>query len=225
MNATEDRTSMAAMRISEQSSEMRDVNALGSAIAELKQVYHEGAATVRKALVQSQNLHKASTVQEVQELLGCISLMDDHASKIIMRISEHRLDQEVKTECLEEGEYGEIHVLHHRVMSAAMKMKHSSGMEDVDTLIAAINALKRVCHDEGHTSAITEDAAAIRVAVLQSEELDNVSTEQDVHRLLQCLNTKEDHASKIVMRISEYFLEQEVKPELLAEASSGMSLC
>ena len=76
--------------------------------------------SVRKPVMQSQRRHEAGTDQEVEELLGCIDTMDDHASKNITRIPEHRLDQKVKTM----ASLGRSTCCTHRVTSVAMKERH-----------------------------------------------------------------------------------------------------
>ena len=104
----------------------------------------EDAATIRKAVLQSQELHKGGTLQDVHQMVRWINTKEDHASKIMTTISDYFLAQKVKAELLSEEEYKEVLVLHHKVMVAAMKTKQSSETGACDALDAAIQALKPV---------------------------------------------------------------------------------
>eukprot|EP00913_Durusdinium_trenchii_P001238 g1141.t1 len=59
-----------------------------------------------------------------------------------------------------------------------------------------------IFHDDGRIAGILEDAMTIRKAVAQ---------------LVRWINTKEEHASKLMHTIAEYFLAQKVKKEQLSE--------
>merc|ERR1719326_841887 len=53
---------------------------------------------------------------------------------------------------------------------------------------------------------MVEDAATIRKAVVQSAELHGAGTLQDLHQVQRWIMTKEEHASKIMTTIADYFL-------------------
>eukprot|EP00427_Karlodinium_veneficum_P017179 CAMPEP_0169124266 /NCGR_PEP_ID=MMETSP1015-20121227/34230_1 /TAXON_ID=342587 /ORGANISM="Karlodinium micrum, Strain CCMP2283" /LENGTH=165 /DNA_ID=CAMNT_0009187665 /DNA_START=43 /DNA_END=540 /DNA_ORIENTATION=- len=74
-----------------------------------------------------------------------------------------------------------------------------------------------IFNDDGRIASILEDAQTIRKAVAQSNELHSKGSMQDVHQMVRWIMTKEDHATKIMTTIAEYFLAQKVKKELLSE--------
>merc|ERR1712154_130033 len=100
------------------------------------------AATIRKAVVQSAELHKSGTLQDMHQLQRWIATKEDHASNVMTTIADYFLAQKVKKDLLTLEEYKEVLVLHHAVMVAAMKAKQSSETGPVDALDAAIEALK-----------------------------------------------------------------------------------
>ncbi|CAE8691177.1 unnamed protein product, partial [Polarella glacialis] len=78
-----------------------------------------------------------------------------------------------------------------------------------------------IFHDDGRIAMILEDAMTIRKAVAQSQELHASGKLQDMHQLVRWINTKEDHATKIMTTVAEYFLAQKVKKELLSDHDYG----
>merc|ERR1719293_87088 len=104
----------------------------------------EDASTIRKAVVQGGELHKAGALQDVHQMIRWINTKEAHASSIMTTIGDYFLAQKVKKDLLSEAEYKEVLVLHHAVMVAAMKTKQSAEAGPVDTLDAAIEALKPV---------------------------------------------------------------------------------
>merc|ERR1719310_945867 len=104
----------------------------------------EDASTIRKAVVQSADLHKAGALQDVHQMIRWINTKEAHASSIMNTIGEYFLAQKVKKDLLSEAEYKEVLVLHHAVMVAAMKTKQSAELGPVDNWDAAIEALKPV---------------------------------------------------------------------------------
>merc|ERR1740121_3577264 len=105
----------------------------------------EDAMTIRKAVAQSQTLHKGGTLQEIHQMVRWINTKEDHATKIMTTVAEYFLAQKVKKEmCGSEHEYHEVLALHHAVMVAAMKTKQSSEIGPVDALDKAIQALRPV---------------------------------------------------------------------------------
>eukprot|EP00927_Polykrikos_kofoidii_P055017 TRINITY_DN49335_c0_g1_i1.p1 TRINITY_DN49335_c0_g1~~TRINITY_DN49335_c0_g1_i1.p1 ORF type:complete len:180 (+),score=43.95 TRINITY_DN49335_c0_g1_i1:57-542(+) len=104
----------------------------------------EDAQTIRKAVVQSTDLHKAGGLQDIHQMVRWINTKEAHASNIMTTIADYFLAQKVKKELMTDAEYKEVLVLHHAVMVAAMKTKQSSETGAVDALDAAIDALKPV---------------------------------------------------------------------------------
>eukprot|EP00928_Gymnodinium_smaydae_P043209 TRINITY_DN28_c0_g1_i1.p1 TRINITY_DN28_c0_g1~~TRINITY_DN28_c0_g1_i1.p1 ORF type:complete len:185 (+),score=60.85 TRINITY_DN28_c0_g1_i1:81-557(+) len=104
----------------------------------------EDAATIRKSVVQAAELHSAGKLQDVHQMVRWINTKEQHATNIMTTIGDYFMAQKIKKDQLSEGEYKEVLVLHHAVMVAAMKTKQSSETGPVDTLDAAIAALKPV---------------------------------------------------------------------------------
>eukprot|EP00448_Togula_jolla_P009326 CAMPEP_0170614744 /NCGR_PEP_ID=MMETSP0224-20130122/24966_1 /TAXON_ID=285029 /ORGANISM="Togula jolla, Strain CCCM 725" /LENGTH=152 /DNA_ID=CAMNT_0010940427 /DNA_START=22 /DNA_END=477 /DNA_ORIENTATION=- len=98
----------------------------------------EDAITIRKAVTQAQELHKAGKLQDMHQFVRWVNTKEEHASKIMTTIAEYFLAQKVKKDQLSEHDYHEVLALHHAVMVAAMKAKQSSDMAAVDALDAAI---------------------------------------------------------------------------------------
>merc|ERR1719215_1205394 len=102
----------------------------------------EDAATIRKAVVQSGELHKAGSLQDVHQMMRWIATKEEHAAKIMTTIGDYFLAQKVKKDQLTNEEYKEVLVANHAVMVAAMKTKQSSELGAVDNLDAAIAAME-----------------------------------------------------------------------------------
>merc|ERR1719324_1239837 len=83
----------------------------------------EDASTIRKAVVQSAELHQNGGLQDVHQMIRWINTKEAHASSIMTTIGDYFLAQKVKKEALTDAEYKEVLVLHHSVMVAAMKTK------------------------------------------------------------------------------------------------------
>jgi len=101
----------------------------------------EDAATVRKAMVQINELGTASPLA-VNQTVRWINTKEEHAASIITTASEYMLAQRVKKELFEsEGEYKEALVAHHTLMQAAMKTKQVVDVAACDALDAAIETV------------------------------------------------------------------------------------
>jgi len=108
-------------------------------VAEIKQA----AATIRKAMVQSNELHTGlssdATAQSLNQMIRWVNTKEEHASKIITQVSEYCLCQRVKKEVFEsEKDYVDALKAHHAVMQAAMKCKQSVDTAAADNLDHAI---------------------------------------------------------------------------------------
>eukprot|EP00933_Yihiella_yeosuensis_P082224 TRINITY_DN96008_c0_g1_i1.p1 TRINITY_DN96008_c0_g1~~TRINITY_DN96008_c0_g1_i1.p1 ORF type:complete len:176 (-),score=49.13 TRINITY_DN96008_c0_g1_i1:216-743(-) len=104
----------------------------------------EDAQTIRKAVVQCQELHKSGKLQDVHQMVRWINTKEDHAAKIMNTVSEYFMAQKIKKELLSDHDYYEVLGLHHAVLVAAMKAKQSSELAAVDALDKAIQALRPV---------------------------------------------------------------------------------
>ena len=112
-------------------------------VAEIKQ----HAATIRKAMVQGNDLHKAvgSDILSMNQLVRWITTKEDHCSKIITSVSEYCLCQRVKKDVFKsDAEYVEALKAHHAVMQTAMKAKQSMDTVACDALDSAIGEFAKM---------------------------------------------------------------------------------
>merc|ERR1719265_1470512 len=72
-------------------------------------------------------------------------------------------------------------------------------------------------HDDGRIASILEDAQTIRKAVAQCQALHQAGKLQDIHQMVRWVVTKEEHATKIMTTVAEYFLAQKVKKDQMSE--------
>ncbi|KAL7453893.1 hypothetical protein ACHAWC_005531, partial [Mediolabrus comicus] len=101
-------------------------------VAEIKQA----AETIRKAMVQSNELHAGlaaeSSAQSLNQMMRWVMTKEEHAKKIISLVAEYCLCQRVKKEIFaSDKDYVDALKAHHAVMQSAMKCKQS-----VDTAVA-----------------------------------------------------------------------------------------
>mmetsp|Transcript_69520 Transcript_69520/g.145202 ORF Transcript_69520/g.145202 Transcript_69520/m.145202 type:complete len:203 (-) Transcript_69520:315-923(-) len=102
----------------------------------------EDAATIRKAMVQAGDLHKAGGLQDIHQMVRWIQTKEEHAGKIMHTIGDYFMAQKVKKADLSPEEYKELLVMLHSVMVAAMKTKQSADLAAADTLDEALKALE-----------------------------------------------------------------------------------
>mmetsp|Transcript_24054 Transcript_24054/g.58445 ORF Transcript_24054/g.58445 Transcript_24054/m.58445 type:complete len:146 (+) Transcript_24054:61-498(+) len=74
--------------------------------------------------------------------------------------------------------------------------------------------------DSARVSALKEDAATIRKAMVQIEELQGQSTSLAFNQATRWVMTKEDHANSVMKTVSDYMLAQRVKPELFDDKNA-----
>mmetsp|Transcript_24040 Transcript_24040/g.26943 ORF Transcript_24040/g.26943 Transcript_24040/m.26943 type:complete len:206 (+) Transcript_24040:145-762(+) len=100
-------------------------------VAELKQ----HAVTIRKAMLQSKDLHGEGGLQSMNQIVRWINTKEDHCSKIISKIGEYCLCQRVKKDAFaSEKDYTDALKAHHAVMQAAMKAKQTVDPSACDAL-------------------------------------------------------------------------------------------
>eukprot|EP00039_Didymoeca_costata_P018050 m.331959 g.331959 ORF g.331959 m.331959 type:complete len:209 (+) comp16825_c0_seq1:62-688(+) len=111
-------------------------------VAEVK----EACATIRKAIVQINELSAAMSAQNFNQMTRWVNTKEEHAGKIIEQMSSYCLCQRVKpvgapgSPFKEEKDYIDALKAHHNVMIKAMKVKQT-----VDT--AACDALEHAVED------------------------------------------------------------------------------
>jgi len=99
----------------------------------------EDAATIRKAMVQVNDLVKQGTPLSVNQATRWIMTKEDHAKSIITTVADYMLAQRVKKELFkDDAEYREALVAHHLLMQAAMKTKQVVDVAACDVLDHAI---------------------------------------------------------------------------------------
>jgi hypothetical protein len=112
-------------------------------ISELK----EACVTIRKAIVQSKNLHGivGSDPLAMNQMVRWINTKEEHCSKIIKLVSEYLLCQRVKRSNFNtEEDYLQTLKFHHIVMQAAMKAKQSMDEGACDMLEHAVADLAKM---------------------------------------------------------------------------------
>jgi ubiquitin-small subunit ribosomal protein S27Ae len=106
-------------------------------VAELK----EAAATIRKAIVQSTELHSTvgTDLLAMNQMVRWISVKEEHATKIIDKVASYCLCQRVKKEVFKDDkDYVDALKAHHAVMQAAMKTKQVLDVAACDALDHAL---------------------------------------------------------------------------------------
>jgi len=102
----------------------------------------EDAATVRKAMVQINELTATGGALAINQATRWVMTKEDHAKSIITTVSEYMLAQRVKKELFEDpAVYAEALVVHHAVMTAAVKTKQVVDVAACDALDAAIEKI------------------------------------------------------------------------------------
>jgi len=99
----------------------------------------EDAATVRKAMVQINELAGAPSALSLNQATRWIMTKEEHAKNIITTASEYMLAQRVKKELFaDDAEYQQALVAHHVLMQAAVKTKQVVDVAACDALDHAI---------------------------------------------------------------------------------------
>jgi hypothetical protein len=71
--------------------------------------------------------------------------------------------------------------------------------------------------DPARIAAMREDAQTIAKAITSINELGAKHDNLAMNQAVRWINTKEDHASRIISTVSEYFLTQKLKPVAMGE--------
>lgn len=107
----------------------------------------EDAATIRKAMVQSKELHATAggDLLAMNQMLRWVMTKEDHCNKIITRVGEYCLCQRVKPAVFKSDEdYVQALKSHHAVMQSAMKAKQSMDPATCDDLDHAIEDMAKM---------------------------------------------------------------------------------
>jgi hypothetical protein len=105
----------------------------------------EAAATIKKAMVQINELSAVQNAQNINQMTRWVMTKEEHASKIIMQISEYCLCQRVKpigdpkSPFAAEADYIAALQAHHQVMTCAVKTKQTVDPANADALVVAID--------------------------------------------------------------------------------------
>lgn len=112
-------------------------------VAQMKQ----DAETIRKAMVQSKELHATAggDLLATNQMFRWVMTKEDHANKIITRVSDYCLCQRVKPAVFKsDEEYVQALKSHHAVMQAAMKCKQVMDVAACDALDHAIEDMAKM---------------------------------------------------------------------------------
>jgi hypothetical protein len=105
----------------------------------------EDASTVRKAMVQINELSADTTPLALNQSVRWINTKEDHAKNIITTVSEYMLAQRVKKELFEsEADYLQALAAHHSLMQAAVKTKQVVDVAACDALDHAIDDVSKM---------------------------------------------------------------------------------
>ena len=111
-------------------------------VAEVK----EACATIRKAMVQINELHAAGgSAQNFNQMTRWVMTKEEHCGKIIKIMSEYALCQRVKPEVFSKPEdYVDALKAHHAVMQSAMKAKQTVDAAGADALEHAVGDMSKM---------------------------------------------------------------------------------
>mmetsp|Transcript_1850 Transcript_1850/g.2426 ORF Transcript_1850/g.2426 Transcript_1850/m.2426 type:complete len:214 (-) Transcript_1850:160-801(-) len=104
----------------------------------------EQCATIRKAIVQINELHSKGDAQSFNQMTRWVNTKEEHCCKIITAISEYCLCQRVKpvgapkSPFTNDKDFVDALRSHHSVMVAAMKAKQTVSIEGADALDHAV---------------------------------------------------------------------------------------
>mmetsp|Transcript_51960 Transcript_51960/g.111060 ORF Transcript_51960/g.111060 Transcript_51960/m.111060 type:complete len:153 (-) Transcript_51960:65-523(-) len=105
----------------------------------------EDAATVRKAMVQINELSAAGTPLALNQATRWVNTKEDHANSIMTTVSMYMLAQRVKKEIFETpAEYEAALVAHHTLLTSAMKTKQVVDVAACDVLDSALEAVGKM---------------------------------------------------------------------------------
>ena len=115
----------------------------------------EDTATIRKAMVQINELAEKNDAQSKNQLVRWINTKEDHAKHIQHTIAQYFMAQRIKTS---QADYVDRLKSSHAVMQAAMKAKQTVDVAQADALKASILAFHKVyepnagkkAHRHGH---------------------------------------------------------------------------
>jgi ubiquitin len=106
----------------------------------------EACATIRKAMVQINELSADMSPQNFNQMTRWVNTKEEHCKKIIELISEYCLCQRVKPEGVfdSEADFTAAVLSHHAAMQAAMKCKQTVDTASADKLEAAVAEVSKM---------------------------------------------------------------------------------
>jgi len=106
----------------------------------------EACATIRKAMVQINELHAApASAASFNQMTRWVNTKEEHACKIITTVGEYCLCQRVKTEVFASPtDYTDALKAHHSVMQCAMKCKQQVDVSFCDALEHAVEDFSKM---------------------------------------------------------------------------------
>merc|ERR1711966_559055 len=110
----------------------------------------EACATIRKAMVQINELGAAPSALNFNQMTRWVNTKEEHACRIITQVSEYCLCQRVKplsdakTPFASEQDYVDALTAHHAVMTAAMKAKQNVDPKFADALDHAVEDFSKM---------------------------------------------------------------------------------
>jgi len=110
----------------------------------------EACATIRKAMVQTNELAGAMSAQNFNQMTRWVNTKEEHCANIIKTIGEYCLCQRVKpfgtpgTPFATAEDYTAATLAHHKVMVCAMKAKQSVDTAVADALEAAVDDFSKM---------------------------------------------------------------------------------
>mmetsp|Transcript_5343 Transcript_5343/g.6226 ORF Transcript_5343/g.6226 Transcript_5343/m.6226 type:complete len:216 (-) Transcript_5343:154-801(-) len=108
----------------------------------------EACETIRKAIVQSNELHSkpgGMDILSMNQMIRWVNTKEEHACKIITLIAEYCLCQRVKKDIFaNDADYVEALKSHHAVMQCAMKAKQAMSLDACDNLEKAVGIFSKM---------------------------------------------------------------------------------
>lgn len=107
----------------------------------------EDVATIEKSVKSMNKLAGKMDVQSQNQMVRWVMNKEKHSQNVISMMSDYFLTQRVKAQ---QKDYKERLIKHHTVIVAAMKAKQNANMKYVNSLKAAVEALKPYYPEHKH---------------------------------------------------------------------------
>ena len=107
-------------------------------------IRREHCATVRKAMVQINELYSVMSPQSFNQITRWVATKEEHCGKLIDLLANCNLCQRTNADKLSEGAYAGAQVAHHMAATAAMKAKQSVDVAACDALELAVGVVCQI---------------------------------------------------------------------------------